>query len=235
MKRFIKNCKTISESRVTSNTLLLDEIKDAQNYWIKQAQVKSFPGKAKDKCLLKFAPQVDKDGLLRVDGQLHLAEELPYDTRHPIILPKSHPVTRLIIMEMHEKLGHGTGTQHLLTELCSKFWVVKGQQMVRTIVRRCPGCRQWFHAKPVEQKMAYSLDTDSLLNAFVRMTARRGTPSYVVSDNGTNFVAGETEMREKVQELDQEKIVKTTTQHQLIEWKFNPQAPLTLEECSREW
>ena len=131
VKRFIKNSKTISKSRVTSNTLLLDKIKDAQNYWIKQAQVKSFPGKAKDKCLLKFAPQVDKDGLLRVDGQLHLAEELPYDTRHPIILPKSHPVTRLIIMEMHEKLGHGTGTEHLLTELCSKFWVVKGQQTVR--------------------------------------------------------------------------------------------------------
>ena len=54
------------------------------------------------------------------------------------------------------------------------------------------------------------------------MTARRGTLSYVVSDNGTNFVEGEKEMCEKVQELDQEKIVKTTTQHQLIEWKFNP-------------
>ena len=52
---------------------------------------------------------------------------------------------------------------------------------------------------------AYSLDTDAFINAFVRMTARRGTPSYVLSDNGTNFVGAEKEMYQKVRELDQEK------------------------------
>ena len=76
--------------------------------------------------------------------------------------------------------------------------------------------------RAVHLEMAYSLDTDSFINAFIRMTARRGTPSYVISDNGTNFVGAEKEMREKINELDQEKMVKKTTQHHKIEWKFNP-------------
>ena len=76
--------------------------------------------------------------------------------------------------------------------------------------------------RAVHLEVAYSLDTDSFINAFIRMTARRETPSYVISDNGTNFVGAEKEMREKINELDQEKIVKKTTQHHKIEWKFNP-------------
>jgi len=39
-------------------------------------------------------------------------------------------------------------------------------------------------------EMATSLDTGAFLNAFVRMTARRGWPVTMLSDNGTNFVGG---------------------------------------------
>ena len=254
------------------------ELSDAQTFWLRKAQIESFPSREKDQRLLRFSPLLDKDGLLRLDGRLRLAEDLSYDTRHPVILPKNHPVTRLVIVDAHEKLGHGTGTEHLLTELRSQFWIVKGRLMVRTVVENCPECRRKFLAKPVGQKMAplpasrltlplraferigtdfagpfftkqgrgksrmkrylclftclatravhlemaYSLDTDSFINAFIRMTARRGTPSYVISDNGTNFVGAEKEMREKINELDKEKIVKKTTQHHKIEWKFNP-------------
>ena len=277
-KRFIKNCKSPSESRNMSCVLQSYELSDAQTFWLRKAQLESFPDKGKDKSLLRFSPLVGKDGILRVDGRLRFAEDLPYDTRHPIILPKDHPVTRLIVVHAHEKLGHGTGTEHLLTELRSRFWIVKGRLTVRTVIRSCPECRRRFLAKPAGQKMAplptsrltlplrsferigtdfagpfltkqgrgksrmkrylclftclatravhlemaYSLDTDSFINAFVRMTSRRGTPTYVLSDNGTNFVGAEKEICQKIRELDQEKIVKTTTQHQQIEWKFNP-------------
>ena len=46
-------------------------------------------------------------------------------------------------------------------------------------------------------------------------------PSYVVSDNGGNFVAGEKEIRELVAAFDQEKIINNTS-NRPIEWKFNP-------------
>ena len=56
--------------------------------------------------------------------------------------------------------------------------------------------------------MAYSLDTDYFLNAFYRMVSRRGLPSIVISDNGTNFVSAD---RELVADLDKEKIQDLTT------------------------
>ncbi|XP_046567596.1 uncharacterized protein LOC124275936 [Haliotis rubra] len=54
--------------------------------------------------------------------------------------------------------------------------------------------------------MAYALDTDSFLNAFYRMTSRRGLPSEVISDNGTNFVGAANEMKQLVSKLDSDKV-----------------------------
>ena len=48
------------------------------------------------------------------------------------------------------------------------------------------------------------------MNAFTRMTARRGWPKMTVSDNGSNFVAADREIRELITELDQEEIWRTT-------------------------
>ena len=47
--------------------------------------------------MTRFCPQRDEDGLLRISGRLRFADDLPHDVKHPIILPKDHPVTRLII------------------------------------------------------------------------------------------------------------------------------------------
>jgi hypothetical protein len=58
--------------------------------------------------------------------------------------------------------------------------------------------------RAVHLEMAYALDTDSFMNAFARMVSRRGTPSYVISDN--------------------EKIVLDSSRFSRIEWHFNPPA-----------
>ena len=50
--------------------------------------------------------------------------------------------------------------------------------------------------------MAHSLTTDSFVAAFRRFINRRGMPAVVYSDNGTNLVAGEKEMRESIQQLN---------------------------------
>ena len=54
------------------------------------------------------------------------------------------------------------------------------------------------------------------------MTSRRGTPAYVISDNGTNFVGAEREMRQLVQHLDGDKVSNETTKNCRIDWDFNP-------------
>ncbi|XP_064641366.1 uncharacterized protein LOC135496150 [Lineus longissimus] len=53
------------------------------------------------------------------------------------------------------------------------------------------------------------------------MTARRGRPQVMVSDNGTNFRSADRELRELVNELDQERITNHLAEKG-IQWRFNP-------------
>ncbi len=66
--------------------------------------------------------------------RLRHAGEPSHDTRHPIVLPKNHVVSQLVVMVEHEKLGHGSGVEQVLTELRSRFWIVKGRRVVRNII-----------------------------------------------------------------------------------------------------
>ena len=67
------------------------------------------------------------------------------------------------------------------------------------------------------------IDTDSCLNAIMRFIARRGKPSTMISDNGTNFVGAEREFAEYVAACNKERIGEHLIQ-QGIRWKFNPPA-----------
>ena len=75
--------------------------------------------------------------------------------------------------------------------------------------------------RAVHLEMAFGLDTDSFLNAFYRMVNQRRLPREMLSDNGTNFVAAERELRELVEALDQSKIAQSTANKGVM-WHFNP-------------
>ena len=60
--------------------------------------------------------------------------------------------------------------------------------------------------RAIHLEMAWALDTESFLNCFTRFTSRRGVPSEVTSDNGTNFVGVVKEIRDLVNQLDSDRI-----------------------------
>ena len=275
--RFVTNCRSVQELRERNNVFASNELTNAENFWVRQAQAEAFPQGEKEKVLLQLSPQADSNGILRANGRLKYADDLPFDARHPILLPKHHPLTELIIKSEHQKLGHGTGVEHLLRELRTRFWIPKGRKAIRRNHGILPWMSSTIHceasptnhgsstarvkqslrafeqigvdfgrpyltkqgrgkcrakryiclftcltARTVHLEMASGLDTDSFMNAFVRMTARRGAPRYVVSDNGTNFVGAERELRQLVDDFNCDRIVKATNKQYRIEWKFNP-------------
>ena len=69
--------------------------------------------------------------------------------------------------------------------------------------------------------MAFSLSTADFLKSFSRMVATRGKPEEVISDNGTNFVGAERELRELIQSLDQTRIADDAA-NKGIKWSWNP-------------
>ena len=72
-------------------------------------------------------------------------------------------------------------------------------------------------------EMASSLYADAFLNAFVRMTARRGWLQEMLSDNGRNFVSASRELRDLVSAIDRNKIQRMTS-NKGVSWKWNPPA-----------
>ena len=69
-----------------------------------------------------------------------------------------------------------------------------------------------------------SLDADSFINAFRRFIARRGIPEGVFSDNGTNLVAGEKELRHAFEEILASPKLNAYSVTKGIEWRFIPPA-----------
>ena len=64
------------------------------------------------------------------------------------------------------------------------FAVKRGQSQAKCLTMRA------IHIEKLD-----SLEADSFINGLMRFCARRGIPEKVRSDNGTNFVAGERELR----------------------------------------
>ena len=77
--------------------------------------------------------------------------------------------------------------------------------------------------RAVHLEVAHSLTTDACIQSIRRMSARRGQPAAIYSDNGTNLRGADRELRESIGELDQDRLTAELTARS-IEWHFNPPA-----------
>ena len=75
--------------------------------------------------------------------------------------------------------------------------------------------------RAIHLEVAHSLSSDAFLLAFHRFTARRGKPLRIWSDNGTNFVAADKELKEAVKGLN-DKRLNDAMLLDAIEWNFIP-------------
>ncbi|XP_043206518.1 uncharacterized protein LOC122393826 isoform X1 [Amphibalanus amphitrite] len=73
----------------------------------------------------------------------------------------------------------------------------------------------------IHTEVCESLDTSSFLNALRRFQARRGQVTFIRSDNGTNFVGAERELREEFAKL-RESQVHNFLLKRGVEWQFTP-------------
>ena len=251
VKRLIKTCRVPTEQRIkgelTANELAdteLDIIKKAQREEFKEEIIALTAGKELSKIshLLPLTPMLD-GGPLRSNTRLWQSDDLAADTKFPIILPKKHHVTQLIVKYHHKMEGHEMGINYTLNHLRERYHVIHSRQEVKACIQNCFECKRRFRLHPGKQQMALlpqfhlemtyrpftncataygapyltiqgrgwarskwylclfvylqthwchlematSLDTGSFMNTFTRMTARRGWPKKMVSDNGSNF------------------------------------------------
>ena len=71
-----------------------------------------------------------------MDGRLTNANHLPYDMKHPIILPRGHDVTKLIVKH-HEKANQAGGVNFILAQLSPRFWIIAAREGIRSWENEC--------------------------------------------------------------------------------------------------
>jgi hypothetical protein len=156
--RFMQNCKLPANER-NRGFLTASELKYALMFWVKETQAESFsaelealqkskPLSAKSK-ILSLNP-VLHDGLLKVGGRLRHAN-VPDSQKRPILLPKEHLLTNLILRDIHVNNLHA-GAQLMQACLTQQFWIISARSAIRRIIANCVVCKR-HHAQRLTQQM----------------------------------------------------------------------------------
>ena len=116
--------------------LSISEINEAENEIIKYVQKQTFKDELaslsgvgndtretanRNSSIYKLDPVLE-NGLLRVGGRLEHAP-IENDAKHPIILPKRHHVTKLIIEYFHRTSAHSE-IEYTLSLIRQKYWIL---------------------------------------------------------------------------------------------------------------
>ena len=88
----------------------------------------------------QFNLYLDDSGLMRCRGRIQNSL-LNQEAKTPILLPSKHHGVELIIKDTHNRVLH-SGVNTTLTTMRERFWIIRGRQTVKKIVRRCVRCRK---------------------------------------------------------------------------------------------
>eukprot|EP00794_Sanderia_malayensis_P015458 gene15458-biopygen12863 len=139
--RFIDNLKAKkAKQEIKVNNLEVNDMKRAELYWIREAQ-KQLTREEHYKKTKESLGIEEREGTLKCKGRLEHSD-LDIEARFPIILPKNHKFTDLIVVNSHLKTHHG-GVKTTLAEVRTKFWIVKGRQYVKKLLRGCFICKKF--------------------------------------------------------------------------------------------
>lgn len=183
--------------------LTADELHIAEKIIVKRTQLLHFaveleclskqqtaPKTSRLQSLLPYIDTTSDIGEMRVRGRLDNAP-LHEDQRHPMIIPHQSRLTELIINKAHIECNH-QGEQATLRKTREKYWIVRGRQAIRNIIRKCVRCHR-FSAKMQQQLMA-------------DLPPARVTPSSPFTHTGVDF-AGPIEIKSAVESSTRDQFV----------------------------
>lgn len=157
--RFIHHCRSKIQLRCSSTTpsnqeilpssfsrISLQEINHATTCLLRLVQHESFSadiavirkGQIPSLQLQRLSPFLDENDLLRVGGRLSNSS-LNFSSKHPILLPKKHFITDIIVDYYHIHYLH-CGPQLLQSLISQKYWILSARSKIRNRIFRCLRC-----------------------------------------------------------------------------------------------
>lgn len=83
---------------------------------------------------------------------------------------------------------------------CRLLWASGGEERLGKVKHYCV-LFTCMASSAVHLEVPYALDTDSCINAIHRFMCHRGQVTHLTSDNGTNLIEAERELREAIAEF----------------------------------
>lgn len=220
---------------------------------------------------------LDKNGLIRVGGRIRYSD-LPFNAKHPLLLPGKGKFVELLVRYSHETYCH-VGANSLAAILSRNYWILSVRRLTRSIAFKCVQC---FRARPrsdqpfmsdlppdrvqcarpfqgvgtdfagpffikssalryarilkcylcifvclvtkaVHLEVVSELSVEAFVATFSRFVSRRGLPTLVRSDCGTNYTGTDKYLKELYVYLRENNtdIGRELTKLNIL-WLFNP-------------
>ena len=170
-EKFSKLGKLLHVNLKAENQPQIWEIQAALTLWQKEAQ-----HHIKENCE-SLGVFKDEHGILhcrRIQNST-----LPYSTKFPMLLPKKHRFTDLVILDSHETVKHNC-IRETFTEVKTNYWIVKGRQAVKVLLSRRVTCKKLlgkaFDKQPIPLLPKFRVADDW---AFLRIGVDFAGPLYV--------------------------------------------------------
>ncbi len=135
---------------------------ESENLIIKQIQMEQFAEEIdrikssrpipKSSPLITLDPFLDDNGMLRVGGRLNKSD-FNSASRNPVIIPRGHHVTTLLVRHHHDSVKH---QGRLFTEgaiRASGLWIIGGKRLICSVLHKCVTCRK-LRGKCEQPKMS---------------------------------------------------------------------------------
>ena len=128
--------------------LTVSDLNSAEKIWLHAVQQQTYAheieqlqgAKIKTPLVRQLQLFLDDDRLIRVNGRLHNAP-LEYATKFPILLPRQHAFTTLMIRQAHCHIMH-SGVQGTVAQLRQRFWITQVRSAVKSVLHHCVICKR---------------------------------------------------------------------------------------------
>ncbi|XP_062700972.1 uncharacterized protein LOC115254910 [Aedes albopictus] len=156
---------------VLKRPLLQEELRSAECILWKLAQREGYaeevrtlsrseesgPGKSvvrlqRSSTLYKLTPFLDEEGVMRMGGRMQNSTTATFNEKYPIILPKDHEITDMLLQDYHEKFGHAN-RETIFHEVRLRFKIPKLRSRISRVVKNCVWCKV-HRCKPAVPLMA---------------------------------------------------------------------------------
>ncbi|XP_062541135.1 uncharacterized protein LOC134209168 [Armigeres subalbatus] len=150
VKRFIENIKRKKNRQPAEiGPLTSEELSTAEVFQFQRAQEDAYGEELavitdsrrlkKKNRLYKVNPFIDDRGVMRIHSRLGECDFVDESDKYPIVLPRDHPTTRLIVSNVHQRYHHQCH-ETCVNEVRKQFYIPRVRRVCDQVRRECQSC-----------------------------------------------------------------------------------------------